>query len=120
MLDRVGIASGTVCVIAPTRQIAAGVPIDAGVEWLALEDPFRLSGEVISFLGAPWGLRRAAHERSDCTRTRAVFERRQMRWRRTGPDSGAFAARMAPAEPREIPRRHGIPGNKKPAARAGF
>lgn len=41
-------------VIAPTRQIAAGVPTDACVEWwLALEDRFRLRGEAISFLGAP-------------------------------------------------------------------
>ena len=53
LLDRVRITNGQVRVIAPTRQIAAGVPIDAGVEWLALEDRFRLRGEAISFLGAP-------------------------------------------------------------------
>ncbi len=53
LLDRVRITNGPVRVIAPTRQIAAGVPTDAGVEWLALEDRFRLRGEAISFLGAP-------------------------------------------------------------------
>ena len=39
-------------VIAPTRQIAVGVPIDAGVEYVALEERFRLRGDGISFLGA--------------------------------------------------------------------
>ncbi|MCC6506690.1 MAG: hypothetical protein IT475_14755 [Aquimonas sp.] len=53
ILDRVRITNGPVRVIAPTRQIAAGVPTDACVEWwLALEDRFRLRGEAISFLGA--------------------------------------------------------------------
>ena len=52
LLDRVRITDGPVRVIAPTRQIATGVPTDAGVEWLALEDRFRLRGEVVSFLGA--------------------------------------------------------------------
>lgn len=53
LLDRVRIANGPVRVIAPTRQISAGVPTDAGVEWLALEERFRLRGEVVSFLAPP-------------------------------------------------------------------
>lgn len=53
LLDRVRIGNGPVRVIAPIRQIAAGVPTDAGVEWLALEERFRLRGEVVSFLAAP-------------------------------------------------------------------
>lgn len=32
---------------------AIGGPTNAGVEWLALEDRFRLHGDFISFLGAP-------------------------------------------------------------------
>jgi hypothetical protein len=45
-------ANGLVHVIAPAHQIAVGVPTDAGVEWSALEDRFRLRGDGISFLGA--------------------------------------------------------------------
>ena len=52
LLDRMRAANGPVHVIAPAHQIAAGVPLDAGVEWLALEERFRLHGEAISFLGA--------------------------------------------------------------------
>jgi len=52
LLDRVRAANSPVHVIAPAHQIAAGVPLDAGVEWLALEERFRLHGEAISFLGA--------------------------------------------------------------------
>lgn len=52
LLDRVRAANSLVHVIAPAHQIAAGVPTDAGVEWLALEERFRLHGEAISFLGA--------------------------------------------------------------------
>ena len=51
LLDRVRAANGLVHVIAPAHQIAAGVPTDAGVEWSALEDRFRLRGDCISFLG---------------------------------------------------------------------
>lgn len=52
LLDRVRAANGPVQVIAPVHQIAAGVPTDAGVEWLGLEERFRLRGDGISFLGA--------------------------------------------------------------------
>ena len=53
LLDRVRAANSLVHVIAPAHQIAAGVPTDAGVEWLALEERFRLRGEVVSFLAPP-------------------------------------------------------------------
>lgn len=62
-LDRVRVKDGPVRVIAPAHQIAAGVPLDAGVEWLALEERFRLRGEGLSFLGAPGGS--VARRRSD-------------------------------------------------------
>ena len=53
LLDRVRVNNGPVRVIAPTRQIAVGVPIDAGVEYVALEERFHLRGDVVSFIGAP-------------------------------------------------------------------
>lgn len=52
LLERVRANNGPVRVIAPTRQIAVGVPMDAGVEYVALEERFRLRGDGISFLGA--------------------------------------------------------------------
>ncbi|WP_347252769.1 hypothetical protein [Dokdonella sp.] len=64
LLDRVRAANSLVHVIAPTHQIAAGVPADAGVEWLALEERFRLRGEAISFLGAR-GAATTARRRND-------------------------------------------------------
>ena len=48
------------------------------------------------------------------------MEKRQAKGGEPGQFRARFLARVAPAEPREIPRQHGIPGNKKPAARAGF
>jgi hypothetical protein len=53
LLDRVRVNNGPVRVIAPAREIARGAPTDNGVEWLGLEDRFRLHGDGISFLGAP-------------------------------------------------------------------
>jgi hypothetical protein len=52
-LDRVRVKNGPVRVIAPVRQIAVGVPTDAGVEYVALEERFHLRGDVVSFIGAP-------------------------------------------------------------------
>ncbi|MBL0041165.1 MAG: hypothetical protein IPP28_09015 [Xanthomonadales bacterium] len=64
LLDRVRTDNGLVHVIAPAHQIAAGVPTDAGVEWLALEERFRLRGDAISFLGAR-GTATTARRRND-------------------------------------------------------
>lgn len=64
LLDRVRAANSPVHVITPAHQIAAGVPTDAGVEWLALEERFRLHGEAISFLGAR-GTATTARRRND-------------------------------------------------------
>lgn len=44
--------NGMIRVIAPANQIARDAPADAGVEWLGLEDKFRLRGDGISFIGA--------------------------------------------------------------------
>jgi len=52
LLDRVRVNHGAIRVIAPAKQIARGAPADAGVEWLGLEDKFRLRGDGISFIGA--------------------------------------------------------------------
>ncbi len=48
------------------------------------------------------------------------MEKREEKGGELGRFRALFLACVAPAEPREIPRQHGIPGNKKPAARAGF
>lgn len=53
LLDRARINNGNVRVIAPTKQIARGAPPDAGVEWLGLEERFRLRSDGISFVGGP-------------------------------------------------------------------
>ena len=37
----------------PIRQIAAGVPMDAGMEYVALEERFHLRADVVSFIAAP-------------------------------------------------------------------
>lgn len=52
LLDRVRVGNGPIRVIAPAGQIARGAPIDAGVEWVGLEERFRLRGECVNFLGA--------------------------------------------------------------------
>jgi hypothetical protein len=52
LLDRVRVGNGPIRVIASARLIARGAPADAGVEWVGLEERFRLRGESISFLGA--------------------------------------------------------------------
>lgn len=53
LLERVRVGNGSIRVIAPTRQIARGAPPDAGVEWLGLEERFRLRADGISFVGEP-------------------------------------------------------------------
>lgn len=57
--------NGPVRLIAPTRQIAVGVPIDAGVEYVALEERFHLRADVISFIGAPGAV--SSRRRTDPT-----------------------------------------------------
>ena len=48
------------------------------------------------------------------------MEKREEKGGEPGHIPAVFLARVAPAKPREIPQRHAIPGNKKPALRAGF
>jgi hypothetical protein len=46
-------------------------------------------------------------------------EKREEKGGEPGHILAVFLARVAPAKPREIPQRHAISGNKKPALRAG-
>ncbi len=48
------------------------------------------------------------------------MEKREEKGGEPGHILAGFLARVAPAKPREIPQRHAISGNKKPALRAGF
>ena len=48
------------------------------------------------------------------------MEKREEKGGEPGHILAVFLARAAPAKLPEIPQRHAIPGNKKPALRAGF